>query len=304
MKKFIALAVLVYAIYSFWEPFDPENVNGKNVVLTGATSGIGEQMAYEFAKLGANLIITARRENRLREVIAKCKELNPNAQYHYFPADMSNMEDINGLIKFTKTQWESLDYLVLNHILVHNLGWWIGSNTNATLLNTIMDTNFKAYVTLSSGLMSLVEKASGRLVVMNSVAGKIGQPYLAAYSASKFALNGFFQALGAELKLKEAKATITNCIIGLINTENAVNNLKNFGLGKIVKAFSPATPQDWPCYPGTYADTNEHDEGFCRPCPRGFYQPYYTRDYCLPCYYNMFQLGAKYCASPPAKKFF
>lgn len=99
MKKYIAIVVLAYAIYSFWEPFDPETVKGKNVLLTGASTGIGEQMAYEFAKLGANLIITARREGRLREVIAKCEQINPNAKYQFFAGDMSKLEDIDSLVK-------------------------------------------------------------------------------------------------------------------------------------------------------------------------------------------------------------
>lgn len=241
MKKYIAIAVLAYAIFSFWEPFDAETVKGKNVLLTGASTGIGEQMAYEFAKLGANLIITARRESRLREVVAKCKQINPNAQYRFFAGDMSKTEDIDSLVKYTKDQWKTVDYLVLNHILVHDLGRWVGSNENVTLLNKIMKTNFMAYVSLSSQLMSLLEESSGRLVVMNSVAGKIGQPYLAAYSASKFALNGFFQALRYELKIKDSKVSVTNCNIGLINTDNAINNLKNFGLRKVIELTSPAT---------------------------------------------------------------
>lgn len=57
-----------------------------------------------------------------------------------------------------------------------------------------------------------------------------------------------------------------------------------------------------PCYPGTYADTDESGEGYCRPCPRGFYQPYYLRIFCYRCYYNMYQHGARSCSSPPAKK--
>lgn len=104
-----------------------------------------------------------------------------------------------------------------------------------------MKTNFMAYVSLSSQLMSLLETSSGRIVVMNSVAGKIGQPFLAAYSASKFALNGFFQAFRYELKMRDSKISVTNCNIGLINTDNAINNLKNFGLKRVIETTSPAT---------------------------------------------------------------
>lgn len=64
-----------------------------------------------------------------------------------------------------------LDYLVLNHILVHNLGGWEGSPENLTKLNTIMDVNFKAYVHLATHAMPHLDKTDGHVIVVSSVAG-------------------------------------------------------------------------------------------------------------------------------------
>ena len=75
-------------------------VEGRRVLVTGASSGIGEEMAYQYARMGASVFITARRESRLQRVIEKCKQLgHKTAKYGYVAADMSNPTDTKTVIK-------------------------------------------------------------------------------------------------------------------------------------------------------------------------------------------------------------
>ena len=75
-------------------------VEGRRVLVTGASSGIGEEMAYQYARMGASVFITARRELRLQRVVEKCKQLGPKtAKYGYVAADMSNPSHTKTVIK-------------------------------------------------------------------------------------------------------------------------------------------------------------------------------------------------------------
>ncbi len=67
---------------------------GKNVIITGASTGIGEQMAYHYARLGANIVITAWREQQLQKVIGKCRKIgNKNGEYDYISLDMLDQNE-------------------------------------------------------------------------------------------------------------------------------------------------------------------------------------------------------------------
>lgn len=73
-------------------------MRGSTVVITGSSMGIGEHVAYEFAKHGARIIVTARSEEKLKQVVTKCRELGAS-QVYYFVADMQNTNHINHLIE-------------------------------------------------------------------------------------------------------------------------------------------------------------------------------------------------------------
>ena len=81
-------------------PFVTESVRGKRVLVTGASTGIGEQLAYHYARLGARLVITARREHVLKEVVKRCREVgSKDGDYHFMAADMSDMTQTKAVIK-------------------------------------------------------------------------------------------------------------------------------------------------------------------------------------------------------------
>ncbi|KAF7249184.1 hypothetical protein EYD10_04790 [Varanus komodoensis] len=85
----LLVALCAYYFYS-QETFSAEMMRGKRVLVTGSSTGIGEQMAYEFARMGAHVMVTARREEQLRQVVQKCLELGASSAA-YAVSDMKNL---------------------------------------------------------------------------------------------------------------------------------------------------------------------------------------------------------------------
>ncbi|XP_033112347.1 hydroxysteroid 11-beta-dehydrogenase 1-like protein [Anneissia japonica] len=214
---FILMLILVLSAYWMYDGFDEDSVKGKQVVITGASGGIGEQIAYHFARLGAKVLLTARREAVLKKVVEKCKELGAEEAF-YIPLDMGNLDHTKRLIQEAKTKFGGLDYLILNHITTSHLELWKGDMER---LEQIMNVNFRAYVSLATEALPMLEASKGSIGVVSSFAGKVGVPYTAPYCASKFALDGFFGALRQELIFKNKDVSITLCILGSIDTPNA-----------------------------------------------------------------------------------
>ncbi|XP_038057984.1 hydroxysteroid 11-beta-dehydrogenase 1-like protein [Patiria miniata] len=197
--------------------FDPESINGKRVVITGASTGIGEQIAYQYASLGARVLITARREAVLQQVVARCKELGAQEAF-YLPLDMGKENDTRRLIDEAKARFGGLDHLILNHITNNYMSLWAG---NLEKLRKTMDINFHAYVSLATFATPMLAESKGSIAVVSSVAGKAGVPFVADYSASKFALHGFFDTLRQEYQMQNMGISVTIFVIGSIDTPNA-----------------------------------------------------------------------------------
>ncbi|KAK3095233.1 hypothetical protein FSP39_011950 [Pinctada imbricata] len=132
------------------------------------------------------------------------------------PTYMANLSFTVTVINEAISKLGSIDYLVLNHIIPIPLGLWEGTSQNLSLANTIIDVNFKAYVHLASHALPHLKHTHGSIIVVSSLAGKIGQPFTAIYSSTKFALDGFFGGLRQELILKKCDISITLCVLGLI----------------------------------------------------------------------------------------
>lgn len=244
-KKILALFIGVLVGYWLIDDFNPDVLKGKRVLVTGSSTGIGEQIAYHYARMGANVMVTSRRENTLKQVVQKCKELGPpEGKYFYKPADMANMSVTQLVIKEAVTKMGGIDILILNHILPIPLGMWEGSPQNLTITDKIVDVNFKAYVHLTSHALPHLVASNGSIIVVSSLAGKIGQPFTAVYSATKFALDGFFGGLRQEFRMKGCDVSITLCVIGLVGTENAIKGLKDYGQHYLLEMLPAETPSD------------------------------------------------------------
>ncbi|KFP25709.1 Hydroxysteroid 11-beta-dehydrogenase 1-like [Colius striatus] len=220
--KVLCVAVLIAGLIDFFwkDPFNPESLSGARVLLTGASAGIGEQMAYHYARFGAEIVLTARREAVLQKVRTSLYEgrHSPKNNHHE---------------ELAVSMRRGLDYLVLNHIGLTRFQMWAG---DVEYTRWLMQVNFFSYVSLATAALPTLEKNTGSLVVVSSLTGKVPTPFTTSYSATKFALDGFFTSLRHELIMQKRNVSVTLCILGLIDTETALENTR----GKVYLTASPA----------------------------------------------------------------
>ncbi|NXE92787.1 DHI1 dehydrogenase, partial [Menura novaehollandiae] len=220
LKIFIPLlgAALAFYFYSAPENFNEEMLRGKRVIVTGASSGIGEQMAYHLARMEAHLLLTARTEAKLQKVVERCLELGA-ASARYVSGSMDSPTLPEEVVREAENTWGGLDMLILNHIGRSHFNFF---NGDVGQVRRLMEINFLSYVAMATAALPMLKESEGSIIVVSSMAGKISSPFAAPYSATKFALDGFFSSLRQEFIVDKVNVSITLCILGYINTENAV----------------------------------------------------------------------------------
>ncbi|NXD77730.1 DHI1 dehydrogenase, partial [Halcyon senegalensis] len=225
LKVFIPLLGLALAFYFYSAPenFDEEMLRGKRVIVTGASSGIGEQMAYHLARMEAHLLLTARTEAKLQKVVKRCLELGA-ASASYVSGSMEDTTLPEVVVKEAENTWGGLDMLILNHIGFSHFNYF---NGDVEHVRKLLETNFLSYVAMTVSALPMLKESNGSIVVVSSMAGKTGVPFVAPYSATKFALDGFFSSLRQEFIMDNVNVSITLCILGYINTENAVQAISH-----------------------------------------------------------------------------
>ena len=167
----------------------------KVVVITGASSGIGAALARAFARRGALLTLAARREDALATVARECEALG--GQVRIVPTDVTRKEDCQRLIDTTVSTWGRLD------VLINNAGISMRAlfvETDLEVLEKVMAVNFWGTVYCTRYAIPHLLEARGTVVGISSIAGFKGLPARAAYSASKFAMNGFLETLRIETR--------------------------------------------------------------------------------------------------------
>ena len=194
----------------------------KVVWITGASSGIGESLALELAEQGATLLLTARREERLRELAQRCPQPD---QVHLLPADLLEESQWPGLADRAIAVSGRVDMLINNAGMSQRAS---AQNTLPTDVRRLMELNFFAPVALTNAVLpTMVAHGSGRIVIISSVAGYIGTPLRSTYAASKHAVRGYFDSLRAELHGTGVGVTIV--CPGYVRTELAVNAVSKDG---------------------------------------------------------------------------
>jgi len=183
---------------------DQVHLTGKTALITGASAGIGRATAFALAKQGANIVVTARREDRLSELCDSIEEDGGRAVFH--AGDAAEESTALAAIKLAIETFGTLD------ILINNAG--IGSykdlvDTTAEDYDTMMDTNVRSgFVFSRHAAPRMIAQRSGTILFVSSVAGLTGIAGEAIYSASKFAQVGFSQALDAELRKHNIKVGV------------------------------------------------------------------------------------------------
>jgi short-subunit dehydrogenase len=186
---------------------------GQRVLVTGASSGIGAGLAEEFARRGAVVGICARREDRLAEVLGRCRQHSPDSRM--WVADLSDPAAVDRLAASALEELGGVD------VLVNNAG--IPKRRHVTKLDTatveaVMNINFFSPVRLTLALLpSMLERGSGRIVNLSSVAATLSSPGESAYDASKAAVTAFSEAMAIDLWNTGVKILLV--YPGLVDTE-------------------------------------------------------------------------------------
>ncbi|OVA17458.1 Short-chain dehydrogenase/reductase SDR [Macleaya cordata] len=172
-----------------------EDLAGKVVLITGASSGIGEHLAYQYAKKGANLVLVARRVSRLQEVADTARDYgSPNVLV--IQADVSKVDDCKRFVDEAVNHFGRLDHLVNNAGIASVC--MFEDSPDITNFAPIMDTNFWGAVYPTYYAVPHLRQNKGKIVVMASAGGWLAVPRMSFYNASKAAVINFFEALRVE----------------------------------------------------------------------------------------------------------
>ncbi len=170
-------------------------MQGRRIILTGASEGIGRALALELAGRGARLALAARDRERLESLAQECRARGGDARA--LPTDVTNTQDCEWLIDETVKAFGGID------VLVHNAGITMWSRFDAlrdlSIFERIMDVNYFAPVRLTALALPHLKASKGLLVAVASLAGITGVPERSGYAASKHAMIGFFDSLRIEL---------------------------------------------------------------------------------------------------------
>jgi NADP-dependent 3-hydroxy acid dehydrogenase YdfG len=191
-----------------------ENVKSKVIIITGASSGIGEATAKLLAQNGAKVVLAARRDDRLQTIVNEIEQEGGEAIYKI--TNVASSEDMQKLAQFALKQYGRID------VLVNNAGIMPVSPLNELRVNewdNMIDVNIKGVLYgIAAVLPTMREQKSGHIINVSSVAGYSVSPASSVYSATKFAV----RAISEGLRQEESPAShIRSTIIspGMTDTE-------------------------------------------------------------------------------------
>lgn len=221
---------------------NPMDLSGRNILVTGASSGIGKTIAVYLSKLGANVMLAARDENKLKTAYNDLEQ----GSHSYYSIDLNNLNEIEGMLDKICSDGRKLNGIV------HSAG--ISKTVPIQFLkiqdlNSIMSVNFYSFMELVKHFTKRkYNETGGSIVAISSISGKVGARGLAAYCASKGALDSAIRALAVELAPRNIR--INSIAPGMIKTQiyegllEVVNN-KDFEADLKKRQFmGPGAPED------------------------------------------------------------
>ncbi|HWI66648.1 MAG TPA: SDR family NAD(P)-dependent oxidoreductase [Symbiobacteriaceae bacterium] len=198
------------------------NLSGKTVVITGASMGIGEALADEFAAAGAHLVLVARSADRLQQIAARLT----NTRVTTVTADVTADEDLKRIAAAIEAPVD---------VLINNAG--VGMNGAVESLDIdqfrrCLEVNLIAPVRVIQAFLPAMKAAGGGTIVqVSSVLGKVSVPYTAGYNASKYALNAISDAL--RLEVAKSGIHVISVYPGSTETNFRTNSLGAAGIPKV-----------------------------------------------------------------------
>lgn len=206
------------------------DLKNKIVWITGASSGIGEALAYQCALEGAKVIISARREDELNRVRNNCITEPDNVFILHL--DLSQTDNVETKVEEVVKRFGRVDILINNSGMGHRT---LAVNTPTDVDRKVMEVNFFGTINLTKAVAKQMQKQkSGKLVIVTSIMGKYGMPLYSTYAASKHALYGYFESLRQELFNDNISVLIVSP--GFINTDVSTKLLKEDGSSYGIKS--------------------------------------------------------------------
>ncbi len=205
--------------------------NKKTVWITGASSGIGEAMAYVLANQGAELVLSGRNKAELERVAKACSP----AKTHIQVLDLADHENLSSIANSVIERVGKVDILVNNGGLSQRS---LARETTLEVDRQLLDVNLLGTITLSKALLPhFLERKTGHYVVITSLMGKFGGPLRSSYAAAKHGLHGFFDSLRAEVWRENIHVTLI--CPGFVQTKISLKALT--GNGKPQNTMDDAT---------------------------------------------------------------
>lgn len=169
-----------------------ESINGKVVWITGASSGIGEALAYELARKNCKLILSARNVEALEFVKSKCG----NTEIVVLPFDLADFYNAKNNVEKAVASFGKIDILVNNGGVSQRS---LIAETDFEVDKKLIEVDYLGTVAITKALLShFINNQSGHFVTITSLMGKFGSPYRSGYCGAKHALHGFFDVLRME----------------------------------------------------------------------------------------------------------
>lgn len=185
------------------------NYSGKVIVITGASSGIGEQAAEKFAQLGATVVLVSRNEKKLQQISDRLSQYKTTV--FVYSCDVSDKNQVEKMASAVIEKFGTID------VLVNNAGFGVYNTVDKIKVEEMesqLATNFFGMMyCIKAFLPKMLEQRSGHIVNVASVAASMGIPGMASYCASKFAMLGFSESLYHELKGTGVGITVVSPIM-------------------------------------------------------------------------------------------
>lgn len=222
------------------------NLHGKTAIVTGSTKGIGRAIAEALVREGMNVCISARRMDEIERTVHELQEAAAAGRVTGVVCDVREHDEVKALFAHTVEELDGVD------VLINNAG--IGSfalveETSPEDFRAVLETNlFGVFYCCHEAIPLMKQRGGGYIINISSLAGTNAHPRMAAYNASKFALNGFSEALMQEVRHDRIK--VSYIMPGSVNT--------HFG------GDEPSAAQSWQLQPDDIArvvlDLLKHDE--------------------------------------------
>lgn len=198
--------------------------HGLTAVVTGASGGIGEEIAVQLAAAGARVALAARRQPELERVAARCREARGDAVF-VIPCDVSDRAQCEAMVAEAVRHLGRLDVLVNNA----GQGMWARADDvkDLSVFETMLRVNYLSTVWCTLAALPHLKASRGRILGVGSLSGKLGVPLRSGYAAAKHAMTGFLDTL--RIELEDSGVSVTMIHPGFVRTGSQARNLGTDG---------------------------------------------------------------------------